>query len=182
MPRPPVTPPPFPPPQSRGLSLLLASAGIAAGVLGWHAIAGQIPPDPAWSSMATRLGTTALALLPSAAVLWLMILAQMAARMVSGRIDPTDGRETLFLLTNQRAIANTVEQSVCFIPALLALAAGVTGTVMPQVIALAVIFAAARLVFWLGYLARPVLRAPGMAATFVTVTATLAAAIWAWLT
>jgi uncharacterized membrane protein YecN with MAPEG domain len=106
----------------------------------------------------------------------------MVARMASGRIDPTDGRDTLFLLTNQRAIANTLEQSVCFIPALLALAAGVTAAVMPQVIALALVFAAARLVFWLGYLTRPVLRAPGMAATFVTVTATLGAAIWAWLT
>lgn len=74
-----------------------------------------------------------------------------------------------------------MEQLLCFIPALFALAAGVTAALMPKVVALGLIFAAARLVFWLGYLARPVLRATGMAATFATVTATIAAAIWVWL-
>ena len=178
----PIPMPVLPATQSRGLSLLLASAGIAAGILGWHSVAGLIPPDPAWSSMAARLGTAALALLPGAIVLWLMIAAQMATRIISGRFNPTEGRDNHFLLINQRAIGNTVEQSLCFIPALLALAAGVGAPLMPKVIALALVFAAARLIFWLGYLARPVLRAPGMAATFVTVTATLAGAVWVWLT
>lgn len=131
--------------------------------------------------MAARLGSGALALLPGAIVLWLMIVTQMAARILSGRFNPTEGRDNFFLLTNQRAIGNTVEQSLCFYPALLALAAGVSAPHMPQVIALALIFAAARLAFWLGYLVRPVLRAPGMAATLATVTATIAGAVWAWL-
>lgn len=182
MAQPPIPRPADPATQSRGLSLLLASAGIAAGVLGWRGLTGLIPPDPAWSSMAARLGTAALALLPGAIVLWLMIAAQMATRIISGRFNPTEGRDNHFLLINQRAIGNTVEQSLCFIPALLALAAGVGAPLMPKVIALALVFAAARLIFWLGYLARPVLRAPGMAATFVTVTATLAGAVWVWLT
>ncbi|MSO91477.1 MAG: MAPEG family protein [Acetobacteraceae bacterium] len=165
----------------RSLSLLLASTGIAVGMLGWKGLVEIIPADPAWSSTAVRLGIAALALLPGAIVLWLMIATQMAARIVSGRFYPTEGRDTAFLHTNQRALTNTVEQSLCFVPALLALAAGVTGSFMPQVIALALVFAAARLVFWLGYLVRPVLRAPGMAASFATVTATLIGAVWAWL-
>lgn len=173
--------PPAPQPQSRTLSLLLASAGIAAAVLGWRGLTELVPVDPAWTSMAPRLGSASLALLPAAIVLWLMIVTQMAARMLTGRINPTDGRDNTFLLTNQRAIANTVEQAVCFIPALLALAGGVTAAQMPQVVAVALAFAAARLVFWLGYLARPVLRAPGMAGTFTAVSATLAAAVWVWL-
>ncbi len=131
--------------------------------------------------MASRLGTAALALLPGTVVLWLMIAGQMATRIVSGRFNPTEGRDNHFLLINQRAIGNTMEQLLGFIPALLALAAGVTAAWMPKVIALALVFAVARLVFWLGYLARPVLRAPGMAATFATVTVTIAAAIWVWL-
>ena len=79
-----------PPVQSRGLSLLLASAGIAAFTLAWHGLVGMIPPDQAWSSMAARLGSGALALLPGAIVLWLMIVTQMAARILSGRFNPTE--------------------------------------------------------------------------------------------
>jgi len=180
-----MAPPPLPipptPVPSRGLSLLLACAGIAAGVLGWRSLAVQVPTDPAWSSMAARLGAASLAMLPAAVVLWAMIATQMVARFVTGRFDPTDGTDGHFLRVNQRSIANTVEQSAIFLPALLALAAGVTAAPMPQIIALALVFAAARLLFWAGYLAHNLLRAPGMAATFATVTATLAAAIWVWL-
>lgn len=166
---------------NRSLSLLLASVGIAAGMLGWQGLVGVLPADPAWSSTAARLGIAALALLPGAIVLWLMIATQMAARMITGRLHPTEGRDTAFLRTNQRAIANTVEQSLCFISALLALAAGAAAPRMPQVIALALVFAAARLIFWVGYLIRPVLRAPGMAVSFTTVTVTLIGAVWVWL-
>ncbi|MSP05081.1 MAG: hypothetical protein EXR05_07545 [Acetobacteraceae bacterium] len=166
---------------SRSVSLLLASTGIAAGILGWKSLLGIIPTDPAWSSMAARVGTAALALLPGAIVLWLMIATQMAARIVTGRFHPTEECDTAFMRLNQRAITNTVEQSLGFFPALLALAAGVAASFMPQVIALALVFAAARLIFWLGYLTRPALRAPGMAASFATLTATLIGAVWAWL-
>jgi uncharacterized membrane protein YecN with MAPEG domain len=53
---------------------------------------------------------------------------------------------------------------------------------MPAVLALGIVFALARIVFWVGYLAAPVLRAPGMAATLVTAIGTLGAAFWFWLT
>lgn len=167
---------------SRALALLLGAIGITAATLLWHGIVPLIPADPGWPSMATRLGAAALALLPAAAALWLMVVAQMAARMLLGAIDPVRMPDTQFLATNQRAISNTVEQMLVFAPALLALSAGAAATAMPQVIALALVFAAARLGFWLGYLARPLLRAPGMAATFATTSVTLASAIWVWLT
>lgn len=175
-------PVPAEPHESRALALLLGTLGIAAATLLWHGIVPLVPPDPGWPSMATRLGAAALALLPAAAALWLMIVAQMAARMVLGIIDPVRAPDTKFLATNQRAISNTVEQLLVFAPALLALSAGAPPTAMPHILALALTFAAARLAFWLGYLARPLLRAPGMAATFATTTATLGAAVWAWLT
>ena len=167
---------------SRALALLLGAIGIAAATLLWHGIIPLIPADPGWPSMATRLGAASVALLPTAAALWLMIVAQMGGRMLAGAIDPVRQPDTHFLRTNQRAISNTVEQMLVFAPALLALSAGAPATAMPQVVALALTFAAARIIFWLGYLARPLLRAPGMAATFATTSITLGSAIWVWLT
>jgi uncharacterized membrane protein YecN with MAPEG domain len=109
-----------------------------------------------------------------------MIIVQMRARAATGAIDPTAGRDSHFLRLNQRVITNTVEQLACFVPALLALAGRAASERMNKVVALALLFALARLMVWLGYLVRPMLRAPGMAATFGVNVVTLGAAIWAW--
>ena len=82
---------------------------------------------------------------------------------------------------NQRAISNTVEQLAIFGPALLALAAGVRGGRMAQVVALGLVFALARLVFWLGYLRHPVPRAAGMAPSFAISIVTLVSAVMVWM-
>jgi len=168
-------------PHARGLTVLLSAAGIVAAVLGWRALVTFVQPDPTWSSMAVRLGVAALALLPAAVLLWLMVLTHMLARFIAAAFDPLSNPDGPFLRLNQRVITNTTEQFLCFLPAFLALAAGTSAARMPEVIALALIFAAARLLFWLGYLCGPMLRAPGMAATFAAVTATLAGAAFVWL-
>ena len=139
------------------------------------------PPDPAGSSMAVRLGQGCAALLPGAMVLALMVLGQMALRLAGGIVDPLAGRETRWLLVNQRAISNTVEQFAIFAPSLLALSAGVTSARMGEVTALGVVFAAARLVFWIGYLIAPIVRATGMAATLAATLSALVAAAWFWV-
>ena len=131
--------------------------------------------------MAVRLGQGCAALLPGAAVLALMVLGQMALRFAAGIADPMAGRETRWLLVNQRVISNTVEQFVIFVPALLALSAGITGARMGEVTALGVVFAAARLVFWVGYLIAPIGRAVGMAGTLVATLSALVAAAWFWV-
>jgi uncharacterized MAPEG superfamily protein len=161
--------------------MLFGGCGAVAALLGWWALAPRVPADPGWASMAMRLGQGAAALLPGAGVLALMILAQMALRLAGGVIDPLAGRETRALLVNQRAISNTVEQFAVFAPALLALAAGVPGARMADVIALGLVFAGARLLFWLGYLAAPAGRAFGMAATLMVTLGTLGAAAWVWV-
>ena len=166
----------------RGLSFLLGCCGAVVAFLGWLALIPLFPPDPAASSMGVRLGQACAALLPAATVLALMILAQMATRFLLGVFDPLAGRETRTLLLGQRILTNTVEQMAVFVPALLALAAAVAAPQMPAVLALGPVFALGRIVFWAGYLAAPVLRAPGMAGTIVTATGTLAAAFWFWLT
>ncbi len=151
-------------------------------MLAWMALIPLFPPDPSTSSMAVRLGGASAALLPGAGILALMVLLQMFGRFALGVFDPLAGRETRFLLVNQRIITNTVEQFLIFAPSLLALAAAVPAERMAEVTALGVVFALSRLVFWAGYLAAPVTRAPGMAGTIVTTIATLAAATWFWLT
>ncbi|MCC6720474.1 MAG: MAPEG family protein [Acetobacteraceae bacterium] len=165
----------------RGLSLLLGGCGAVAAVLGWQALVPFFPPDPAGASMAVRLGQGCAALLPGAAVLALMVLAQMALRFATGAVDPLAGHDARLLRVNQRAISNTVEQFLVFAPAVLTLSAGVPGQRMGQVTALGAVFALARLVFWLGYLAAPLGRAFGMAATLTATLAALAAAAWFWV-
>jgi uncharacterized MAPEG superfamily protein len=131
--------------------------------------------------MAMRVGVAAACLLPAAGVLLAMTLVQSAARYLTGVFDPLAGRDGRFLLLNQRVIGNTLEQMAVFVPALLALAAGADGRAMPQVMALALVFALARLAFWVGYLLSPLLRGPGMAATFAASAAALVWAGAAWL-
>jgi hypothetical protein len=77
-------------------------------------------------------------------------------------------------------LTNTVEQLAGFVPALLALAAGVASASMRFVVAAAFVFALARSVFWAGYLVGPLMRAPGMAATAAINVGTLVAAIFVW--
>jgi uncharacterized MAPEG superfamily protein len=152
---------------------LVVAYGVWRGLGGWVA--------PAAADAAQRMAAACAALLPSAAVLLAMIVVQMAARNQAGAIDPTAGRDTHFLQTNQRAITNTVEQLTLFVPALLALAARVRPDTMRQVVALALVFALARVAFWIGYLLGARLRAPGMAVTLAVNVVTLAAAMRAWL-
>ena len=154
---------------------------MAAALMIWRMLLPLVPQDAAAASMGVRLGLALAALLPGVAVLAAMILTQMVARFFSGALDPRSGRETAFLVTNQRVITNTVEQMAVFVPSLLASAAGASASRLPAVLALAGTFACARIVFWGGYLAAPIARAPGMAATALANLAALVAAAWFWL-
>jgi len=145
----------------------------------WRVLVGHV--SPAGADPAQRMAVACAALLPCATLLLAMIAVQMAARNHAGAIDPTTGGDSHFLHTNQRAIGNTVEQLAIFVPGLLALAARVRPEAMRQVVALALVFALARLAFWIGYLLGARLRAPGMAVTFAINVLTLIAAARVWL-
>jgi uncharacterized membrane protein YecN with MAPEG domain len=153
--------------------------GVAAAAALWRALTAILVVGPAIAA-AERLGLACAALLPGVLVLLLMIALQMMARAWSRAVDPLAGADNRFLRVNQRALTNTVEQLVGFAPALAALAAGAAPSSMPGVVALGIVFGVARLVFWGGYLLGPLLRAPGMAATFAVNVVTFAAAAWAW--
>jgi uncharacterized MAPEG superfamily protein len=166
---------------SRGLGLLLGGCGAVAAVLAWWGLVPLFPVDPSGASMSVRLGLGCAALLPGAAALALMILAQMVFRVASGAVDPLAPTETRLLRVNQRAIGNTLEQMALFAPAVLALSAGSEAARMPEVMAAGMVFGGARVLFWLGYLVAPAGRSFGMAATLVVTLGALVAAFGAWL-
>jgi uncharacterized MAPEG superfamily protein len=151
-----------------------------AGYLAWLGLTHAVSADPA-ATEAMRMGAACAALLPTAALLAAMVATQMIGRATSAAIDPTAGDDNRFLQVNQRVLTNTVEQLAILVPALLALAAVTSPAAMPRVVALALVFALARLVFWIGYLCHPVLRAAGMAPSMAVSLATLGAAAVAWL-
>jgi uncharacterized membrane protein YecN with MAPEG domain len=159
--------------------ILRPALGIAGAYLLWRLLAGIIVVA-ALGGTAGRIGFACVALLPGVLVLNLMIATQMLVRAVSRTVDPLAGADGRFLQVNQRALTNTVEQLAGFAPALAAFAAAAPPERMADVLALGIVFGIARLVFWGGYLLGPLLRAPGMAATFAVNVATFGAAVWAW--
>jgi uncharacterized membrane protein YecN with MAPEG domain len=159
--------------------LLAPLAGIVVAVLAWLLLSAVAPE--AHAGVAPHIALALAALLPSIALLTAMILTQSSVRAMTGAIDPLAGTDSAFLRTNQRVITNTIEQLAVFVPALLALAAGAPAARMAPVVALAFVFALARLAFWIGYLAGARLRAPGMASSFLVNVVTLVAAAWVWL-
>lgn len=163
----------------RGQALVGSAIGVCAGLAMWDWLANVIPVDPT-AGLAERLGLACASLLPTVCVLNAMIVVQMRLRAATGALDPLAGQDDWRLLVNQRVVTNTVEQLAGFAPAVLAVAAGVASGWMSFVVAAGLVFALARLVFWGGYMVGPILRAPGMAATFAINIATLLAAIWVW--
>jgi uncharacterized membrane protein YecN with MAPEG domain len=159
--------------------VLVELAAVVVAILAWRLLA-LVAPE-AQAGVAPHLALALAALLPAVTVLLAMILAQSGTRAITGAIDPLTGTDSVFLRTNQRVITNTIEQLAVFVPALLALAAGAPAARMAAVVALAWVFALARVVFWIGYLAGATLRAPGMAATFVVNAIAVVSAIWVWL-
>jgi uncharacterized membrane protein YecN with MAPEG domain len=159
--------------------ILVPLAGVVVAILVWWLLS-LVAPE-AHAGVAPHLALALAALLPAVIVLLAMIMAQSGMRAVTGAIDPLAGTDSAFLRTNQRVITNTIEQLTVFVPALLALAAGAPAARMAPIVALAWVFALARVAFWIGYLAGTRLRAPGMAATFVVNAITLVSAVWVWL-
>jgi len=156
-----------------------SAAGIAVAFILWQAIARMLPAMPG-SDLSERLSQGLASLLPALVLINLMIAGQMLLRVRTGAVNPLAGADGPSLQANQRVLTNSVEQMAGFAPAYLALAAGAEADWMPFVIAAGFVFALARLVFWTGYLVDPLVRSPGMAATFTINCATLSEAIWVW--
>ncbi|MCG5239001.1 MAPEG family protein [Azospirillum doebereinerae] len=105
-----------------------------------------------------------LALWP-ALVLFAMAVGVMAARVPTQAFNPIDDPESRVQRVSQRVLANSVEQTLIFVPALAALVASLPLPDLGVPVVATGLFVLGRLLFWGGYLIHPFLRAPGMAMT-----------------
>jgi uncharacterized membrane protein YecN with MAPEG domain len=112
-----------------------------------------------------------VAMLPYAAVCLTILLA----RFFEGAHDPLAGAESERLKIHCRVMQNTLEQLVWFALCVLALATWLAPAQVRLVPVACIFFAAARFVYWWGYLRRGTLgRAPGVQLTFALNIALLA--------
>lgn len=143
--------------------------GILAGtVLGWllFALLLGLVIGPTAAAKADRLAYAAAWLLPIAIVIFLMTVATGIGRFLAGQADPTLTADSRYVDISRRVLTNTVEQSLIFALAALAMAALTPAGLLGTLGALAILFVIARLAFWIGYLIDPIYREAGMALTF----------------
>jgi len=146
--------------------LVNGAAAVATAAL-FAALLPLMPvPDGAGTTAGRLVLAVQLAAAP-AALLWLMVAAVSLSRVAGNAFNPIDDAEPRLYRINQRVLSNTVEQTIVFMPALLAVATVVPAERGGVLILAAVFFIGARLVFWAGYLIHPFARAPGMTATAV---------------
>ncbi len=94
-----------------------------------------------------------------------MIASVGNSRFLSEAIDPTRHAESLAMQIDGRVAENTLQQTVLFTIASLALGTRVPVQHLQVLWALAIVFVLARVCFWIGYRINPLYRAAGMSAT-----------------
>jgi hypothetical protein len=155
-----------------------AASGVASMVVAMWLLPKALPAPADVAALDGRLAYAlrwcALAALPLLA----MVAAIGNARAMSAAIDPTLGAESKAILVNGRVADNTLQQFVLFLAGALALAASLPAAQMRAIGAAAIVFVAARLLFWIGYRIDPLYRAFGFAATFYLNLGLLIAAFW----
>jgi len=142
-----------------------AATGVATMALSVWALTKALPApviaDAPGERLAYALQANIVALVP----LFIMFIAVGNARFLSEAIDPTRRAESRSMEIDGRVADNTLQQNFVFVVASLALSTIVPLHHLQVVWACAIVFVAARAVFWLGYRLNPLYRAPGMAAT-----------------
>lgn len=155
----------------RGLVLdrrhLISVAGVVFGTaLAWGGLALFWPGTAAGISLAADGPASAAGLLVwPALLLLLMVLTVALARFATAAFDPLKDPESRFQRRAQRALSNSVEQTAVFVPAMLSAAALAAPGDIRLAGVMTGLFCVSRLLFWIGYLIHPYLRAPGMIMT-----------------
>jgi uncharacterized MAPEG superfamily protein len=156
-----------------------AASGVAAMALAmWLLSTRVLPPPLRVATVGDRLvyafRWAAFAALPLVA----MIGAVGNARATSAAIDPTLDLESKAMIVNGRVADNSFQQYVLFLAGSLALAASLPPAHIQVIGAAAIVFVAARILFWIGYRIDPLYRAFGFAATFYLNLGLLIAGFW----
>ncbi|MFO0615932.1 MAG: MAPEG family protein [Polyangiaceae bacterium] len=141
-----------------------------AGTLGYWLWPPVTPPPTA----SERVVSTLLLLRWPALLVIAMTTSLFRLFDSEGALDPIDGQPSRRHRVNQRVLANTIEQLVAFVPAVLALAVVATEPATFRLVELAVaLFCLGRVLFWGGYHVSPNARGLGFNMTFSTSVAAL---------
>jgi uncharacterized MAPEG superfamily protein len=137
-----------------------------------------LPAPEGLDLAADRIAYAARCLALAAVPLFAMFAAVGNARFLGEAIDPTRGLESRKMQIDGRVADNSFQQFVLFTAGSLGLAAGLSPGRMNLILAAAIVFVAARLLFWIGYRIDPLYRAFGFAATAYLNLGLLAGALW----
>jgi uncharacterized MAPEG superfamily protein len=119
----------------------------------WLGLCRLLPPLP---DMQTPIARLTFALKCSAVAVLLSLMTGIEAvaheRFQGDAFDPLAGHETERMKINLRYLQNTLEQTLLFIPGLLALAMYCTdGRAMRAIVATTAVWILSRAAFWIGY-------------------------------
>ncbi|ANC90592.1 MAPEG family protein [Azospirillum humicireducens] len=159
-------------------ALLLNGASMVVTALLFVLLLSLVAPPLGVNAPGARMVLWARLAVWPALLLFAMVVGVMAMRGLTQAFNPIEDPESRGQRVCQRVLANSVEQSAIFVPALAALVATLP---QPSLAAAAVatgLFVLGRLLFWAGYLVHPFARAPGMA---MTLTVNLIVLGWAVL-
>jgi hypothetical protein len=138
---------------------------IILGTLSWgvaFVVLWQVWPEgPALATAADRLAYAAQLLAGVAALVLLMVSACFRVFDTERAEDPFANAESAAWKVHQRVLQNTIEQSLIFVPAMLALAVRIDPAHARLLPLLTALWCAGRLLFWIGYRIKPILRGPG---------------------
>ncbi|ALG70534.1 membrane protein [Azospirillum thiophilum] len=159
-------------------ALLLNGSSAVVTVLLFVLLLSLVAPPMGINAPGARMALWARLALWPALVLFAMVFGVMAMRGRTQAFNPIEDPESRGQRVSQRVLANSVEQTAIFLPALAALVATLPVPSMGAAAVATGLFVLGRLLFWAGYLIHPFARAPGMA---MTLTVTLIVLGWAVL-
>ena len=145
-------------------------------------IAWRAWPEVAPIASAGERVAYAAELLIAVAVVVLLIVSRLFRTFDTAKAeDPFANAESQRWRINQRVLQNTVEQAMVFVPALLALSARIEPSHVKILPVLTALWCAGRILFWVGYRVKPVLRGPGFEWTLYTSVLAIGWYLWAAL-
>jgi len=155
-----------------------AASGVIAMLASVTAIFRFWPVDPGLTDSGARIAYTLQADVFAALPLLIGVMAVGNNRFFSEAIDPTLQKEDPATQINGRVVENTQQQFLLFLVGTLALSTRLAADQMRVIPAAAIVFVAARILFWIGYRIHPLYRAFGMAATGYLNVGIIGFALW----